>query len=431
MKKGEEWDYRNPASLYNTLPSWIQDEDPGTTKVLSQIMSSYFDTLHLQIEEIPKVKSSRYLSSSVNSGVGPKPFPYASKLLTNAGFIAPEIFADTDVIASLSHRDDSREFERKLYDVKNYIYQNIYNNLTFINKSKGTTKSIRNLIRCFGVDEEIYKINMYADNAEYSLENNFVDKTVRKTYADFNHVQRNNASVYTYKNTSEANNAGFITGSTNTSTGFDRGMAMTVEAEVILPRKAELGTPNADKTHFASSQSSLFGMHSAKADPASDAQTVMTWDSNDYANFQVYAAADTTKRDQQSSKSVKFSLESYNSVLPALTSSLYFDQYQDTKWNFAVRVKPTGYPNVSSAISGATGKAYDVEFEGYSVVSDIVLNHFLATGSISNAAGLNFITQKKRLYAGAHRTNFTGSVREASDALVSSCRYWADNRCKR
>ena len=37
------------------------------------------------------------------------------------------------------------------------------------------------------------------------------------------------------------------------------------------------------------------------------------------------------------------------------------------------------------------------------------------------------IKQKKRIYAGAHRTNFTGSVRESSDVLVSSCRYWADN----
>jgi hypothetical protein len=77
-----------------------------------------------------------------------------------------------------------------------------------------------------------------------------------------------------------------------------------------------------------------------------------------------------------------------------------------------LELKPKGYPNVSSAITGAAGKTYDVEFEGYSTISDIVLNHFLATGSITNTAGLNFITQKKRLYAGAHRTNFTGSVRE-------------------
>jgi hypothetical protein len=428
-QKGREWDYRNPTLLFNTLPGWIQDEDTGTAKTLTQIMASYFDTLHLQIEEMPKLKTVRYLSSSVNNGVGPKPFPYASKLLTNSGFIAPEIFADTDVIAALSHRDDNREFERKLYDIKNYIYQNVYNNLSFINKSKGTTKSIRNLIRCFGVDEEIYKINMYADNAEYSLSNNFVDKTIRKTYADFNNVQRNDATVYTYKNTSEANNSGFVTGSTNTSSGFDRGMAMTVESEVILPKKLDLGVPGADKMHFTRLTSSLFGMHSAKIDPEkdSDAQTVMTWDANDYANFQVYAVSDTTEDSKQSSKSVKFILKSYNSVLPELTSSVYFDQYKDTKWNFAVRVKPVGYPNVSTRVSGATGKAYDVEFEGYSVISDIVLNHFIATGSIANAAGLNFITQKKRLYAGAHRTNFTGSAREYSDALVSSCRYWADN----
>ena len=169
IQKGTEWDYRNPSSMFNTLPSWIHDEDldgGGNAKILTQIMSSYFDTLYLQIEEMQKIKTVRYLSSSVESST--KPIPFASRLLTNAGFTPSEIFADTDVIAALSHRDDDREYEKKLYDVKNYIYQNIYNNLTYINKSKGTTKSIRNLIRCFGVGEEIYKINMYSNNAEYT-----------------------------------------------------------------------------------------------------------------------------------------------------------------------------------------------------------------------------------------------------------------------
>ena len=425
MSKGEEWDYRNPTILFNTLPSWIQEGDnDNNTLFLTQIMASYFDTLHMQIEEMKKVKTIRYLSSSVDSTT--KPFPMSQKLLTNAGFIAPEIFADADVISALEHKDNSRDFEKKLYDVKNYIYQNIYNNLTYINKSKGTQKAIRNLIRCFGVDEEVYKINMYADNAEYTLNNNFVDKTVRKTYADFNDITRNEATVYTYKNSSESNNLGFITGSTNISTGFDTQMAMTVEAEVVLPRKQDLGIPNAQDKFFLQLSSSLFGLHSAKKVADAD-QTITTWDSNDYANFQVYAVADTSKYDERSSKSVKFVLKSYNSALPELTSSLYLDQYQDTKWNFAVRVKPNGYPNAGSGITGSTGKAYDVEFEGISVVSDVVVNSFKATGSITNTAGKNFITQKKRLYVGAHRTNFTGSVREKSDVLVSSCRYWADD----
>ena len=428
MAKGAEWDYRNPSIMFNSLPSWIQDDDPnsgGNTKILTQIMSSYFDTLHLQIEEMQKIKTVRYLSSSANTET--KPLPFAEKLLTNSGFVAPEIFADTDVIAALSHRDDKREFEKKLYDVKNYIYQNIYNNLTYINKSKGTAKAIRNLIRCFGVGEEIYKINMYADNTEYSLLDNFEEKSVRKTYADFNHVNRHEATVYSYKNSGESNNFGFITGSNNTSTGFDRDMAMTVEAEVILPKKPYYGDSKYEDFRFAHLTSSLFGLHSANWG-ASDLEDT-TWDSNDYANFQVYAVSDTNKVGEEASKSVKFVLKSHNAVLPELTSSLYLDQYQDTRWNFAVRVKPKGYGNVSAnpIISGSTGKEYDIEFEGYSVNSDIILNHFLATGSIAHATGERFMTQNKKLYVGAHRTNFTGSVLQSSDALVSSCRYWADN----
>jgi len=418
LEVGREWDYSNPSYLFNSLPSWIQEEDNdfgGNTKILTQIMASYFDTLHLQIEEMNKLKTVRYMTSDKDTNI--KPIPFSSKLLINSGFPAPEIFANTDILAALMNKDENMEYERKIYDIKNYIYQNIYNNMTYINKSKGTLKSIRNLIRCFGVGEEIYKVNMYADNAEYTLTDNFEEKSIRKTYADFNHITRNNATVYTYKNSSESNNFGFITGSTKTSTGFDRGMAMTLQAEVILPKKPEFGESKYEEYFFGYPESSLFGMHSAKIDPEkdSDDQTVMTWDANDYANFQVYA-----------------SLKSYNDVLPELTSSLFLDQYQGTKWNFAVRVKPEAYPYASEAannpITGSTtGKNYKVEFEGYSTVSNVVQNSFLATGTISQTAGERFMVQKKRVYVGAHRTNFTGSLREPSDAMVSSCRYWAED----
>ena len=39
------------------------------------------------------------------------------------------------------------------------IYQNIYNSLPHIFKSKGTEKSFRNLIRCFGIDDELINMN--------------------------------------------------------------------------------------------------------------------------------------------------------------------------------------------------------------------------------------------------------------------------------
>ena len=35
------------------------------------------------------------------------------------------------------------------------------------------------------------------------------------------------------------------------------------------------------------------------------------------------------------------------------------------------------------------------------------------------------LSSKKRLYVGAHRQNFTGSLLTSTDVKVSSCRYWA------
>jgi len=75
-----------------------------------------------------------------------------------------------------------------LADIKNSIYQNIYNNLVNIFKSKGTRKSFRNLLRCFGVDDEIYKFNVYGNNVEFQVRNNRELNSVKKRFIDFNNT---------------------------------------------------------------------------------------------------------------------------------------------------------------------------------------------------------------------------------------------------
>ena len=40
-------------------------------------------------------------------------------------------------------------------------------------KSKGTEKSAKSLLRSFGVNENLIKINLYADNAEYELKDTY------------------------------------------------------------------------------------------------------------------------------------------------------------------------------------------------------------------------------------------------------------------
>ena len=47
-----------------------------------------------------------------------KPLPFADRLLTNAGFVAPELFADATVLESLATRSEDESYEMKLHDVK-------------------------------------------------------------------------------------------------------------------------------------------------------------------------------------------------------------------------------------------------------------------------------------------------------------------------
>ena len=50
------------------------------------------------------------------------------------------------------------DFRQNIDEIKNRIYINIYNNLEGILKSKGTERSIRNFIRCFGIDDEYRQV---------------------------------------------------------------------------------------------------------------------------------------------------------------------------------------------------------------------------------------------------------------------------------
>ncbi len=89
---GSVHDFENQASVKDSLPSWIIEEDEtkanGELKRLTQIIGSYFDTLQLQVERLPFLTDTTYDSAST------KPLPFAQRLLTSKGLEAPEIFVD-------------------------------------------------------------------------------------------------------------------------------------------------------------------------------------------------------------------------------------------------------------------------------------------------------------------------------------------------
>lgn len=410
---GSTHDLLNNSSFYYTMPSWIIEEDDESGQELlklTQILSSYLDTLYLQIENYPRLKDITYPSSQT------KPIPFAHKLLDGYGLSTSEIFVDATILEQISNRNEDMKFDADLSDIKNLIYKNIYNNLTYIYKSKGNMKSFRNLMRCYGIDTDLVKINLYGDNAMYRFRDNYEARSTRKKYIDFNNPERFEGSIYQQTASTDPSSVSFITGSGFGDFSKEGFTALTLESEVIFPRKLTQDQPEYFATNFLSA--SLFGYHSA--DPSSP--TDFTWPATD-VNIGVYSV-----REERESKNVKFVIESAYASMPfALETDLFYDVYDNEKWNFAVRVSPDVYGGdlVSGTLGGIARPTCTVEFYGVNSDAGAVKNEFLISTSSVNLFGVGHLVAPKRIYAGAHRTNFTGSIIEKTDVKLGTVRYWA------
>ncbi len=104
-----------------------------------------------------------------------------------------------------------------------------------------------------------------------------------------------------------------------------------------------------------------------------------------------------------------------------LTSSIYNYQYENNKWNVAARVRHANYPYGN--ITGNIPNNYLVEFYGVEADSDTKRNSFYLTSSID----VSYFTSDKIFYAGAHRTNFSGSSIYDTDIKLGQVRYWHSN----
>ena len=409
---GSVHDYENQASLRDSLPAWLieEDEEQGSSDVkkLTQILGSYFDTLNLQIKSLPDLTDTTYVSSSN------KPIPFARNLLSSRGLSVPEIFVDADILERFANRSADEEYSMDINEVKNLIYKNIYNNLTHIYKSKGTEKAFRNLIHCYGIGDNIVRFNAYGSNTTFNIESTRQATSVRKNYVDFNHPDRFGGVVY--QNSSSANvetsNITYFSASTPPGNAY----AQTAELEVIFPRKFEYSNSQYFDTPFITS--SIFGMVAAPTDP-SDFTAVFP-PPDGAANLTVYAV-----RTHKNSKDAHFALSGGTGFEQGpLTSSIYTNVYDNQKWNFAIRVKSKNWPYTTG--SAATGDSsvndHDVSLVGYNVESGVVRSQFVL--STSSAGATVGPSGNKRYYVGAQRTNLSGALVNETDVLASSLRVY-------
>ena len=405
---GSDYDAEYQGSFYNTFPNWITEEDGDNglnLKNISQILASYFDTLHAQITAMSNLKNKNYVLDTY------KPIPFAKELLSEKGFIVKDLFIDSKIYELYDQVNfDAINFEKNLSDIRNLIYINIYNNLEAIYKSKGTEKSIRNLIRCFGIDDEIIKLNMYTDGGLHYFSDKSKDTSVKKKYINFNDTSYYDATIY---QTSSVNNVfTFISGSTSSNNGSNN--AFTLEADIVVPYKKEVEDEGYYSNTFISS--SIFGFRQAIDTDVTD----YTW-STGSANLSVWLV-----KNSLTSKDAHFVVKNQEESIH-LISDTFEEIYDNNHWNLALRIKPSTYPYAGNVVGNpATPTDYVVEFYAVNHNFDIVENEVLLSATINNYSGSAFLSNAKRVYAGARLQNFTGSVLENSDIELGAVRGWFD-----
>ena len=411
---GSDYDLNNTTYLYNKMPQFIIDDDETTNgfelKNLMQIMSSYFDTLYAQTKILPALTQKNYLSSST------KPLPFANRLLESKGFITSELFVDTEILEFYNNNDmDNLKYQQNVDTIKNLIYHNIYNNLDYIMKSKGTEKSMRNLLRCFGIDDELVKLNLYTDGGIHYFTDVYKNSSITKKYMDFNNPVYFESTIY---QTSSVNNPNvYISGSgmSGDTQKLERYNAFTLEVDAYIPEKIDIADEGFFDTPFISS--SIAGFHQ----PATETEGHQYhWTSeNNIANLQIYLV-----KDQINSERAKFLITNEHGTL-YLTSSYYDEIYSNNRWNLSVRVAPDQYGVIGSVSSGSN-PSYELTFYGTNYQFGEIRDDFKLTASLNFESGSSYICNPKTIYAGAHYENFTGSLLTKTDVQVGGCRYWFD-----
>lgn len=391
---GYEHDLSNNSSLFNTVPSWItiEDEKNGDgVKNLLQIMSELIDDFYIKIEKLPQLKNIFNNNEEVS---------FIRTMLDNFGFKTFDLLSDSTLLEEFLNRTEDSIYEEKLYKIKNEIYRNLYNNLIYLYKSKGTSKAFRNLIRCFGVDENLIQLNLYANDVEYLIKENYNFSTEKVKTINLNSSSYFQTSIYQKIDPTNPNSLGYLPGD-----DILKKYGNTIEASFIMPKKFSKDSP----LYFGSSflTSSLFGLHNTNNG---------TWNSPDDASLQIYFI-----KENSDSSNGKFMLSS-SCFGQVLLTETFKNVYENQKWNISVSLhnKKSNSYDVSGSLTGS----YTLEFYGINTIQDIEQNSFFLTASVDKVTAESYFSSDKMVYVGAHHQNFSGSLLTKSDVKIKNLKVW-------
>ena len=110
-----------------------------------------------------------------------------------------------------------------------------------------------------------------------------------------------------------------------------------------------------------------------------------------------------------------------------MTTDIVSNVYDGQKWNFAISLYNEKYPfseqvDGTDIVDGST--KYTLTLYGVNYDSGIKRNSFFQSTSLTDPSGSQTLSFPKKVYVGAHRTNFSGAVLNQTDVQASSIRFW-------
>jgi hypothetical protein len=108
-----------------------------------------------------------------------------------------------------------------------------------------------------------------------------------------------------------------------------------------------------------------------------------------------------------------------------MSSSYYNNVYDNGRWNFAVKVYPNSFGQ-GDLTGTPSDTSYFIELYGVNTASDLKINEFSISSSVTQPVATQLLGMPRRVYAGAKRTNVTGSLLMNSDIKLGSVRGYMD-----
>jgi hypothetical protein len=424
---GNTYDNLNSNALINTFPQHIIEEDYESDQnllKLTQILSSQFDEIYIQTEQLTNIKSNSYLESgSWNEQL-------LIKNIENSGLKVEDIFGSVEPEELFGDTTANIEFDSTLQKIKTNLYKNLYNNIITINKSKGTEYSLRNTLRSFGVDDDIYKLKIYSNNNKFKI--NDVSKyqtSKKKKVLDLSGItdaQNIYGCVHQYADGIDAGSISFFGGASATSDDLHN-MGITLETNVQFPKLTNYLDNNYFSLPTQYATASIFGILPVIQDGPSITAGDMHLNTNYVDNGSVTEYSSTflliSKKSNNSAKA-KFILRISGTQTDIDYESDYYDIYDNSKWCLSLTYTQSTdiYNNLANTV-----KFYGIKEQSGQIIEEVTL-----TGSfgLPAAAGTvnGYLSIPKKIFIGAYRNNLTGNtVIYPTQAKFLTTRFWYNN----